>query len=158
MRHPIRSALCKTAAVLSVVCASPASGHAQNSSVPGDLMTAILIPSLKYRDLVGFRDVKAADITLVGVKQAMAAATAGAPMLRSQMQQSYEQSLKDEAAAIDSLRRNLSSTQWCQSGKCSPAPNNQLVRDALAKAHVAMTRVVALDPLRDGRVVVFYQE
>jgi len=158
MRHPIRSALCKTASVLAIVCALPTPGHAQNSSVPGDLMAAILIPARKYQDLLGFRDVKAAEIRLVGVKQALAAATAGAPMLRSQMQQSYEQSLKDEAAAIDSLRRNLSSTQWCRYGKCARAPNNQLVRDALAKAHVAMTRVVALDPLRDGRVVVFYQE
>jgi hypothetical protein len=33
-----------------------------------------------------------------------------------------------------------------------------LIRDALAKAHIAMARVVALDPLNDGRVVVFYQE
>ena len=158
MHYTMRSVLCTTVAVLSVACSLPSAVVAQASGASGDLMTAVLIPGKKYLDLQGFRDVKATDIALVSVKQALNAATAGAPMLRSQMQQSYEQSVKDKAVAIDSLRKNLSSTQWCRYSKCRPAPNNQLIRDALAKAHIAMARVVALDPLDDGRVVVFYQE
>lgn len=157
MRHTMRSVLCTTAAVLAVACSLPSAVAAQASSASGDLMTAVLIPGKKYLDLQGFRDVKATDIALVSVKQALDDATAGAPTLRSQMRQSYEQSVKDKAAAIDSLRRNLSSTEWCRYGRCRPAPNNQLIRDVLAKAHIAMARVVALDPLDDGRVVVFYE-
>jgi len=153
----MRSILCTTASVLAVAYSLSSAVAAQASSASGDLMTAVLIPGKKYLDLQGFRDVKATDIALVSVKQALDAATAGAPTLRSHMRQSYEQSVKDKAAAIDSLRRNLSSTEWCRYGRCRPAPNNQLIRDVLATAHIAMARVVALDPLDDGRVVVFYE-
>jgi hypothetical protein len=124
---------------------------AQGSDAPdgGTLLVAILIPSLKYQDLQGFRGVKPGDIKVVSAQDAIAATQVPASM-REQMAHSYAESEHQNQARIDTLRANLKSTTWCRYKKCHPAPNNQLVRDALAKAGAQTDEVVALDPRPSG--------
>jgi hypothetical protein len=112
-------------------------------------LVAILIPSLKYQDLQGIRDVKPADIKVVSVQDAIAATQVPAGT-REQMTHSYTESERQNQARIDTLRANLKSTTWCRYTKCHSAPNDQLVRDALTNAGARPDEVVALDP-RAGR-------
>jgi hypothetical protein len=116
-----------------------------------------LIPSLKYQDLQGFRDVKPGDIKVVSVQEAIAATQVPGSM-REQMAQSYPESEQQNKARIDTLRTNLKSTTWCRYQKCHPAPNNQLVRDALTRAGAHVDQVVALDPRPSGAVLVYYDK
>lgn len=149
--------LCIRLALVPLLLGQPALARAQDRDNPdgGTLLVAILIPSLKYQDLQGFRDVKPADIKVVSVQDAIAATQVPASM-REQMTHSYTESEQQSQARIDTLRANLKSTTWCRYKKCHPAPNNQLVRDALAKAGAQTDQVVALDPRPSGAVVIYF--
>lgn len=151
--------LCIRLALIPLLLARVAPAHAQSGDTPdgGTLLVAILIPSLKYQDLQGFRDVKPADIKAVSVQDALAATQVPASM-REQMAHSYTESEQQNQARIDSLRVNLKSTTWCRYQKCHPAPNNQLVRDALARAGASVDQVVALDPRPSGAVIVYFDK
>jgi hypothetical protein len=136
---------------------TPAKAQSGDTADGGTLLVAILIPSLKYQDLQGFRDVKRADIKAVSAQDAIAATQVPAGM-REQMVQSYTESVQQNQARIDSLRINLKSSTWCRYKRCHPAPNNRLVRDALTRVGVEVDQVVALDPRPSGTVVVYYDQ
>lgn len=146
-------------ALVSLLLARIAPANAQSGDTPdgGTLLVAILIPSLKYQDLQGLRDVKPADIKAVSAQDAIAATQVPGSM-REQMAHSYTESKQQNQARIDSLRANLKSATWCRYKKCHPAPNNRLVREALTRAGAEVDQVVALDPRPSGAVVVYYDK
>ncbi len=100
-----------------------------------------MIPSLKYQDLQGFRDVKPADIKGVSVQDAIAAAQVPGRM-REQMAQSYAESRQQNQARIDTLRGNLKSMalRWTRLWLW--------IRDRAARSWSTTTRRPSGNPLK----------
>jgi hypothetical protein len=121
-----------------------------------DVLRVMLIPGLEYTNLQDIRRLAATDVAVVDVHDNLAAAGLP-PSMKTQMWQSYQDSKAKLRGGIDSLRANLAGLQWCRYGSCHPAPNNQLIRDALAARHLSLSNVVALDAKHGNGVAVYIE-